>query len=417
MTRANIRSSARPLVFAQFEQRERVAGGMRVTSAAVELSVQLRSDVRTRDLPTLRAFYAERFRQDHPLLNDLLFDWYFRERRSSRRAETSSRWRIYLALDNGRIVGHIGAIQATLRARGLLFKAAWYINIFVVPEYTGAGIGSLLVQRGLADHDVVLGLGTTEQGLQLYRRNNYTLLGNLHRYMCILSADRATGLLYRPTPALGWLLGEAEARVTTLRHPNNSTVNVAGPKHFHVPLGYRDLWHRVSRLFTAVVDRSVDFMVWRYGANPDLQYQVVEARRHGSTLCGILVFRIDHADCSMFTPIVRIMDLIAEEDAVVPLLDAVQRHARQHDAALIEFFCSSGVYAPQLHVCGYVTAPNPLAYDLCRLYHPPRPTAPPGIPFSFSTRESARDLPLELMKSLEAWYVTLADSDLDRVQR
>lgn len=359
-------------------------------------------------LAPLWEFYARCFRENHPLLNRSLFDWYF--------MRAPNQWSVVVAKDKDKVVGHIGIVPVKLRVQGMLFRAAWCINIYVMPEMTGAGLGSAMVEAGLKQYDLVFGVGSTDQGLRLYRRNGYFLLGNLHRYVRVISALTAQNLLLESSRAALWLLQEAEQKKARVAVEAAGPIHCIGPTPFRVPSGYLSLWHRFSQRFVATVERTPTYLEWRFGRNPDLRYRCLYAI-NGDSLVGLLVFRVDYAECSSLTPVIRILDLIADTDAVCGLLNALERYALSIAAAVVEFFCSSPSMGHCFESCGYLATPHPLTYELSRLYHPPRPTAPVPIPFSIKPNDQSQDLPVQLIRSLDSWYVTLADSDLDRIQR
>ena len=121
---------------------------------------------------------------------------------------------------------------------------------------------------------------------------------------------------------------------------------------------------------------------------------------------------------SRVIPIIRVLELIAEPQAVVLLLLKLEQFAKRIGAAMIEFFCSSSnLYGDSFHRAGYLSSPHPLTIEIPRLYHPPRPTSPAPVYFSYKLSDEATHVPLGSLYTKEGWYVTLGDSDLDRIQR
>lgn len=369
------------------------------------------------DWPLLRSFYREQLRPNHPLANITLFDWCFGPRPLlTRQDQGSEEYSVITARESGRIIGHIGAIEVPFRTAYGVLRAAWYINIFVIPEFRRSGVASALLLAGLNQYDLIMGLGTTEDGLQLYRRHGYTRLGFLHRYIRVLDITR-TALLLSPdihnSAEIDANIHRAGHKVARLPRHRFRT-EITSP--FVVPAQYTLLWNRFASHFQGTVDRSPDYLAWRFGSHPELRYSSIQAYSGDGTLAGFLVFRLD-AQAESVAPVVRIVDLIADEDVIGEMLIALEAHGRALGAAIIEYFCSSEQFALQFEVSGYLPSTDQLANDLCRLYHPVRPSSPIRVPLSYKL-SSRPTHPLQRnLRNPDDWYVTLADSDLDRLQR
>lgn len=70
---------------------------------------------------------------------------------------------LLLAVDQQKVVGHLGLIPAQIVIGGKIYDAHWGCNFKVLPSFEGAGYGSLLDIRSLDLKSVTLGAAPTKQ--------------------------------------------------------------------------------------------------------------------------------------------------------------------------------------------------------------------------------------------------------------
>ena len=216
---------------------------------------------------------------------------------------------VWVALDGGDIVGQI-AVQATdVRVAGRVHSAGWIVDVIILPDYRGRGIGHLLHEavvsnvptllmltmgpatRRMAERAGAITLGPTWQfsrwaRLQaddvrhfLIRRTKYhEHVTKIVQLSCGLGLHHLLGLLINP-----WLSFRDRSYKPTPR-----TISIVEVKCFDSAID--DLWHRVAGGYPAICPRNKRFLNWRFVDCPHLRYRIFQAYRDG-TLVGYSVLR------------------------------------------------------------------------------------------------------------------------------
>lgn len=380
-------------------------------------------DVRGEQFEILRDFYQREFRMGHPLTFEELFRWYFDAAEAPHESTEALKksFSVKMARWDNRTIGHIGLLPVWLSVGDRLHSAAWITNLYVAPDARRLGVGKRLIESSIQNYEVILGLGNTDASLRLYAQNGFALMGPLNRYLKIVSPARTIPLLVHhhrtDLEALTYVQGAIGGNLP--HELFTSRFSLMQVDRFQIPRGFEKLWRRFHQVVPVSVQRSEHFLNWRYVQNPMFRYRAILAYTDNGLLEGILVFRVDYIQLPQTTVVVRIVDLITHQDqeTVGSLLLELEAVVAEYPVAFIEFMCMSSYYTDILGQLGYLGPPHRLISNTVRLYHPPRRISPQGVMFSF---RASKDIPaesLDLMLHRDNWYVSIADSDLDRIQR
>ncbi len=103
--------------------------------------------------------------------------------------------------------------------------------------------------------------------------------------------------------------------------------------------------------------RETAYLVWRYQEIPTFKYRALIASS-GGAMRGLLVFRVEQIK-EREEKVIRLVDLVAEHAAAVPLLRALTDEARKQHAVMIDFFYTHSMYEAAQMACGFMDACHP----------------------------------------------------------
>jgi hypothetical protein len=174
--------------------------------------------------------------------------------------------------------------------------------------------------------------------------------------------------------------------------------------------------HRFTALFRRSmrgrigIERSAEYLTWRYRAMPYYAYEVRIAAR-GPDIDGFLVWRRDVTEPTGVI-VGRIVELVGEPHARAGLVAGLVTQARAERIAYLDaFFLASRDGAPLEH-CGFVRAAGEWERVVTHWTHPARHSTNPaayGINAAAFLRHDAGD-----WRDRDRWYVTRSDTDQDR---
>ena len=116
------------------------------------------------DWPILAEFYRVVYRENHPLGNRTYWRW---------RCGSPEHGRAFIALDHGRVVGHLAA--------NFQDGYAWVINLMVLPDYRGRGLVRVLYAMARKWFPVAT-TNVNRPGLNMYRKMKWVRYYDLQRF-------------------------------------------------------------------------------------------------------------------------------------------------------------------------------------------------------------------------------------------
>ena len=195
-------------------------------------------------------------------------------------------------------------------------------------------------------------------------------------------------------PGLGHLAGAVGSAIQTLVKTIPRTNETSVRKTTTVPAAISTLIARHVRLFPGLLlQRSADWLRWRFLQAPTRQYQLLEAHDHAGQLIGFAAATLDDREKARRY---YLMDLfVAEEKYVADLLHALVGLAQNQKAEAVATVVSSPRFAVVLQRAGFWMVPDWL--PLKRFYSVAR----------FNPQHSLSPA----WRTLAGWYQTLADWD------
>jgi GNAT superfamily N-acetyltransferase len=310
------------------------------------------------------------------------WDWQYLQNPNAREPQ------IWIARDDGTIVGQYATMPVRLRVNGQEIDASWGMDVMVAPERQRKGLGEVLFRTWDRNTGASLGMGLSTGSHQLFRKLQWPDVGPVPCLVKPLS-PRAFTRSGWPSLVNGAVSLAARPLLAWLRS-RRACPDVRHVREFDAR--FTALWERVAPRFDLAVRRDAAYLQWKYLALPHIRYDVVALDR-GSTIAGYAVFR--HRDDPRGR-VTALVDLLADPDdreAIDALLDAVEREARAAGSDKIRAFVMHDAYRNAMRACGYFRVRSTIELVA-------KVNAVPVGP-DFYTRTGT-------------WHVTFGDSDQDR---
>jgi GNAT superfamily N-acetyltransferase len=337
----------------------------------------------------LEAMYAEVFGAEAAVRNRARWRWQYDENPHCPPEGPE----IWVAKENGTILGQYGTMPVRLLAKGRVLRASWGMDVMVRPNLQRKGVGSRLFLYWDQNVEAALGLGLSVQSYTLFRKLQFQDVGPVPCYSKVLDVG---ALLERRLPrALARALAPAFRAVLFVVFPWRRT---KGASVRIVPLDgafgpdYDALWRKASPKFDFIAERTAAYLEWKFRRPPHLRYEIFEARR-GAELEGYAVVR---ATIRNGARLALLVDLFADPDdreTIDALLDRMRSWARERGSARIQTFTFDRRIAARLASKGFMIVDSPMQFCL---------------------RIRSGHVDESFFRDTSRWHVTFGDSDQDR---
>jgi hypothetical protein len=216
-----------------------------------------------------------------------LFEWTFRR---------SSLWdrdgySIAMVEDKSEVAGILGAIPFVFNSLGKSFRAVWFANFMVRPDYRRGPLAlRLLGMFRRPPYMVNAVAGLNAQALSLYQRLQWKLLGSMPRHFAVFphAVERMVELVRLTHLDLDVDRAKSLVRVFTTQDCSESP----SQHDERLPSTWdRYDWPEIaSRTIGAA--RDSDYLTWRYLKHPTFKYRL-QTRREGDRT-GLAVWRLEN---------------------------------------------------------------------------------------------------------------------------
>ncbi len=247
------------------------------------------AQLKREQLAELRDFLREAYPND-ARKHDLKFlSWYFLEN-PNQSADDVPLW---VAIDEGKIVGQLATILVGLQVGTETTKAIWILEFILLEKYRGQGLGKKLVRAAEVRYPTMITLGINDASTRVFVSLGWKALGSIHRYHRVLYAGNAAKGLAKS----GVLRGAANLLSAPLRFGAGEgklkseyevrTGSGPGPE-------WDVLWERASRQWICAVERSKEFLRWQFQRQPGKRFEFLELYREEKLVgYAILFFRAE----------------------------------------------------------------------------------------------------------------------------
>jgi GNAT superfamily N-acetyltransferase len=256
---------------------------------------------------------------------------------------------IWIARDEGRIVGQYATMPVRLRVNGQEIDASWGMDVMVAPERQRQGLGEILFNTWDRHTGASLGMGLSVGSHKLFRKLKWPDVGPVP---CLVkpTSPRAFRKAGWPAPVNALLSLMARPLLALSRSKNTIDAGVRTIRDFDER--FTELWERAAPKFAFAVRRDAAYLQWKYITLPHIRYEIIALDR-GATIGGYAVFR--HVD-EPKGRVTALVDLFADpddRDAVVALLNAVEHEAKSAGSDKIRAFVMNAAFRATMRSQGY----------------------------------------------------------------
>ena len=311
------------------------------------------------------------------------WEWQYRQNPHAREPQ------IWIARDEGKVVGQYATMPVRLKVRDQEIDASWGMDVMIAPERQRQGLGEVLFRTWDAHTGASLGMGLSIGSHKLFRKLKWPDVGPVPCLVKPMSpiAFRKAGWPW-PVNALLSVLVRPLLALSRSKHPIDPRIRTI--RDFDER--FTALWGRVAPKFTFAVRRDAAYLQWKYIALPHIRYDIIALDR-GATVDGYAVFRHLNESKGRITALVDLFADPDDRDSVVALLNAVEHEARGAGSDKIRAFVTSAAFRATMRARGYFHVRSTI---------------------ELVAKVNAVPVDQDFYADTRAWHVMFGDSDQDR---
>lgn len=311
-------------------------------------------------------------------------------------------FKVLVAVDNERIIGHLGALHRKIRIGQEKALASLEVDGMTRPDYGHRGIFIALGKRLLSESEkdgfgILIGF-PNENALPGHRKLNCIELFtppvmvrplNFRNISKKLFANRFLGFL---SGAFGRFLFRVVYRVKKAKIEENVTIK----RISKFDERFDRFWENACSAHSIILHRDSRYLNWRYAERPERLYEIFIAERDERVLA-MAVVRVLEMFGLRNGAIVDILALPNQENTAHSVLLKAMEHLEEEGVDLIACLIPKwSIYYKVLRRCGFVTCPKGL-----------NPKEEPFIIYPISKGFNSN-----FVKNPNNWFITWGDSDV-----
>lgn len=278
--------------------------------------------VSSKDDKKLRQFYDIAYGKKHILNNLSHHEWQF----SSNPYNKLNTKSIVVAEENNEFIAHMGLIPIPVKIYDEIKLGVWHVSYFTLEKFRGTGLGTKMVKFSDLIFDCIGGLGNSDISNRIHIKNNGKNFGNINRYIKILNKENIENFIH--TKISSTVSNYSLDDELTFERIKNLDDN------------YSVFWNSVKDIFPITIDRTKQYLFWRYFEHPLIDYHfMVLSKKQRILGYAILKFEDNNAKIKAG----RIVDFVSFPNFAKELLQNVINYFK-HKVDLVDFFCSGSFY-------------------------------------------------------------------------
>lgn len=311
------------------------------------------------------------------------WNWQYRENPNARTPQ------IWIARDNGKVIGQYATMPVRLHLDGREIDASWGMDVMIAPERQRTGLGEVLFRTWDEHTGASLGMGLSTASYRLFQKLHWPDVGPVP---CLIKPLTAEAFTHQNWPAAinGLLRLVAQPVAAALRADRHVDPRVRPVRAFDAR--FTDLWERAASKFAFAVRRDAPYLQWKYLDVPHVHYDVIAMERN-ETVGGYAVFKHGVEPRGRVTTIV---DLFADPDdaeTANALLRSIERSAREAGSDKIRAFMMNAAFRGAMQRLRYFQVASTI---------------------QLVAKINAVPVGVEFYAKRDRWHVTFGDSDQDR---
>lgn len=342
------------------------------------------------DLPRLMELFRTVYRYNPRMQERDYLQWQFQAGSAGHKAD----YNIWLVAGEDGIHSFLGFVPAEMYYQGRILPCCWPQNWACL---SGDYAGLTVLSRLMEDYDSLLYAGLAPDTVAIFNRMQIPVLLEMPRWIGILQAEQAARIfsvesaedrrrLFESQAHLRSLPAGAEIQRVSRFDPEEDFTFARWPEI----IGY-------SR-------RTGRYLNWRYFDIPRHSYQTLR-----NDAGQFAVYRIEKIK-NQEEAVVRILEWSFFGVAAASALQTMVADGLQHNAILLDFFCTAEGVGGELEKLGFLRE-NHLQSPIPYLFRPIKQNAPGlAAAIDLPPHRTRRDL------DFRQWYITKGDSDIDRIK-
>lgn len=295
------------------------------------------------ETPDIIQFIASTWGRHHILANDAdLLQWQLSWDLSPKmRGSGISALTVW---DRNELVGMQGLIHAPFRIGAERLTSVWLCNLMVAEHHRARGVGArLMTSVHNLPVDVVATSGINPDILPLYRKMRYHVINALDRYIYVNNIDK----FYELT---GYRIYQ-DVEGPQKERPSNSILMQHDEDFDEFWTSFKS--HSLGSKYVGI-DRTKEYMRWRYVQHPRFRYRIVTGRDASGTIYGLIVYRIERIS-GFDGSVVRILEIDAiDEHSFSLMMGAAGDIACQNAAIFCDYYSSIDLPITDIATIGWM---------------------------------------------------------------
>lgn len=337
----------------------------------------------------LHKFYDEAYRKKHILHNSNHLEWQFKNNPFFHGTTFS----LVISENSEKTTSHLGFIPVELTLQNNIISAIWHVSFYTLEEFRGKKLGTKIIDLSNKFGDVSMVLSGSEGTKKIYTNMDGRDLGLLNRNIRILSKVNLEKF------------GNIKINVQNI--PIEKPVIGKIERIIKLPVDYDIFWNNIKNRFPITVNRTKEYLTWRYFEHPIIDYHFISFTIDKS-LQGFAVIRFE--DNNEEIKAARLVDIICEKTYDEVFLKHIIFYCN-HKVDFIDFFCTGNFYEIGLKKTGFFNN-NVLDLKIPTVFNPIDFNRRQNINFFYSNN-SGHHYEIDL-DNIDNWYLVKSDSDQDR---
>jgi hypothetical protein len=281
------------------------------------------------DEQKLKKFYKNAYGENHILNNSFHSDWQFLKNPFNKLSSKS----IIIAENNDEIVAHMGLIPVPVKIYDNIVTCAWHVSYFTLEKFRGIGIGTKMVQLSNSLFDCIGGMGNSDASNKIHIKNGGKNFQDINRYVKILDKKCIKNFIHEQV----------------ILKKGNTTKSEGFSRISILDENYDKFWKIVKNRFPITINRTKQYLTWRYLQHPLIDYHFMILIKNQKIL-GYSILRFEDNNKELKAG--RIVDFVSFEQYETELLQNTQNYF-ENKVDFIDFFCSNSIYKHTLEKEGF----------------------------------------------------------------
>lgn len=311
--------------------------------------------------------------------------------------------KIFMAVDNGNVVGHLGALLRRVRIGEEAINGALEVDGMTHPDYTRQGIfvslGKEMLTKLSKENDVDLVYGFSNvNAMPGHRKLNCMEVLKLPVMVKIINPRRVVSKRFKnrllaaivlPFAKFGIFLFQKERK--PIKAKDFTIMRI-----YHFDEDFNEFFEVVSKEHEIIMERDVDYLNWRYTKTPREDYTIMVAEKDKKIL-GLAVVRIVDMFDLKSGAILELFSLPEHEYVLNWLIIKIFDHFKSYDLDLIACSIPRNAKAyDALTDCGFIPCPKRFKPKETRLIVYP----------------TSDEIDIKSASNPDNWYITWGDTDV-----